>query len=239
MKRKSWPMPGIVVAALVLLVAGTGVFFTVPALADDSMDARHLTEKARITVETFGKAPEMEGFRELMKTAKGIFIAPQIIKGAFIVGAAGGSGVFAARDNKTGRWMGPAFYTIGEASFGFQIGGQASEVVLLAMSERGVASLLASSVKLGADIGVAAGPVGMGAAAATANFSADIVSFSRSKGLYGGLSLDGAIVKTRADWNDAYYGARVSPSDILVLKKVQSPHASTLLDELSRLASGK
>ena len=101
----------------------------------------------------------------LVKDARGVFIAPQILKGAFIVGASGGSGVLVARDSLTGRWLGPAFYTIGSASFGFQIGGSASEVVLLAMTDRGVNALLESSIKLGADVGVAAGPVGMGAAA--------------------------------------------------------------------------
>lgn len=94
------------------------------------------------------------------KKAKGVFIAPQVLKGAFVVGASGGSGVLVVRDEKTGGWNGPAFYTIGGVSFGPQIGGQASEVVLLVMTERRVSSLLSNSLKLGADVGIAAGPVG-------------------------------------------------------------------------------
>ncbi len=216
---------------------GVGVLAAVQARADDAMEARHLAEKARLTLETFSKAPEMEAFRNLVKDAKGIFVAPQIIKGAFIIGASGGSGVFVARDYKTGQWAGPAFYTIGEASFGFQAGGSASEVILLAMTDRGVYALLESSVKLGADIGVAAGPIGVGAAASTANLSADIITFARSKGLYGGISVDGAIVKTRNDWNSAYYGTSVTPSEILIRRTVSNPASASLIREVSRLTA--
>ena len=180
----------------------------------------------------------MDGFRSLVKNARGIFVAPQILKGAFFVGASGGSGVLVARDSLTGRWLGPAFYTIGSASFGLQIGGSASEVVLLAMTDRGVNALLESSIKLGADVGVAAGPVGMGAAASTANLSVDIVSFARSKGLFGGISVDGAVVKTRNDWNDAYYGGIVTPVDIFRKRIPANPHAIGLLTEAARIAGG-
>jgi len=106
------------------------------------------------------------------------------------------------------------------------------------MTDRGVNALLESSAKLGANVGVAAGPVGMGAAASTANLSADILSFSRSKGLYVGLSLDGAIVKTREDWNNAYYGGIVTPTDILLKRSVTNPDSGGLLDVIARLAAG-
>ncbi len=226
-------------AFIICVMIGTGALVAVPVRADDAMEARHLAEKACLTLETFSKAPEMEGFRNLITNAKGVFVAPQIIKGAFIIGASGGSGVFVARDYKTGQWAGPAFYTIGEASFGFQAGGSASEMILLAMTDRGVNALLESSVKLGADVGVAAGPVGIGAAASTANLSADIITFARSKGLYGGISVDGAIVKTRNGWNSAYYGTSVTPAEILIRRTVNSPFSARLIGEVSKLASGK
>ncbi len=218
----------LLVALAAALPAGAG--------ANDALEARHLVEKSVLTIETFAKAPEMEALRDLIKDARGVFVAPQILKGAFIVGAAGGSGVFVARDSKSGKWIGPAFYTIGEASFGLQIGGNASEVILLAMTERGVKAMLESSVKLGGDVGVTAGPVGMGAAASTANLSADIVSFGRSKGLYAGISLDGAIVKTRNGWNSAYYGKTTTATDILKKKDVHNSHAAELLNEVAKLA---
>ncbi len=218
---------GIVVMAA-LLVAGTGGV----VLANDAMNARHLVDKARITLDSFDKAKDMSAFRDLLKDAKGVFIAPQILKGAFVVGASGGSGVFMVKDAE-GKWSQPAFYTIGSASFGLQIGGEASEVVLLAMTDRGVDALLSDSVKLGADVGVAAGPIGMGASAATANLSADIISFARSKGLFAGISLDGAVVKVRDTLNDAYYGAKVMPTDILVKRTVANRHSERLISAVS------
>jgi len=219
---------GILVMAA-LLVAGTGGL----ALANDATDARHLVDKARLTLDSFDKAKDMSAFRDLLKDAKGVFIAPQILKGAFIVGASGGSGVFMVRGAATQEWSQPAFYTIGSASFGLQIGGQASEVVLLAMTDRGVTALLSNSVKLGADIGVAAGPVGVGASAATANLSADILAFARSKGLFAGISLDGAVVAVRDSLNNAYYGTPVSPTDILVKRTVMNRHSDRLISAIS------
>jgi SH3 domain-containing YSC84-like protein 1 len=206
------------------------------AKSKDAMNARHLTERAKQTLETFSQAPEMGAFRSLIKSARGVFIAPQVIRGAFIFGASGGSGVFVARNRLTQRWIGPAFYTVGGASFGFQAGGDASEIVLLAMTDRGVNSLLETSFKLGADVGLAVGPVGMGAAASSANLSADIISFSRSKGLYGGISLDGAVVKTRMDLNQAYYGTITTPVDIFLKSSVNNPHSLPLLDLVGQLS---
>ena len=218
-----------------------GVLFlavlALPAFADDLGDSRQLVSKATMTFENFTKAPEMDALRSLLKDAKGIFIAPQILKGAFVVGAAGGTGVFVAYDSKTGHWAGPAFYTIGEGSLGFQIGAEASELVLLAMTDRGVNALLNSSAKLGADAGVAAGPIGMGAAASTANLSADIISFSRSKGLFAGISVDGAVVAVRDGLNNAFYGkANLSPRDILIKRTVTSEHSMGLIKEIARAA---
>jgi SH3 domain-containing YSC84-like protein 1 len=219
---------GIVVLAALLLTGTGGV-----VLANDAMDARHLVDKAKITLDSFDRAKDMSAFRDLLKDAKGVFIAPQILKGAFIVGVSGGSGVFMVRDAATHKWSQPAFYTIGSASFGLQIGGQASEVVLLAMTDRGVTALLSNSVKLGADVGVAAGPVGIGASAATANLSADIVAFARSKGLFAGISLDGALVKVRDSLNHAYYDAKVTPTDILVKRRVANRYSGRLISAIS------
>jgi SH3 domain-containing YSC84-like protein 1 len=238
--RKSYDPIRIVFAALIFFSLGGAAFFLpTRAAADDAMDAQHLIERATLTLETFSSAPAMDALRNLIKDARGVFIAPQILKGAFIVGASGGSGVFVARDTLTGQWAGPAFYTMGGVSFGLQIGGDASEVVLLAMTSRGVNVLLESSVKLGADVGVAVGPVGMGAAASTANLSADILSFARSKGLYAGISVDGAILKTRSDWNNAYYGSIATPVDILIKRAVQNPRSAGLLERVSKLAESK
>jgi len=179
------------------LTAAVMTFDAFPAFADEKQETTQLVEKARFTLENFMTDSNMGPVRDLIRRARGVFIAPQVVKGAFVFGLSGGSGIFLVRDERTRNWEGPAFYTVGGLSFGLQIGAQASEVILLVMTERGVSSFLASNVKLGADAGIAAGPVGIGAAAASANLSADILSFSRSEGLYGGISLEGAVVKTR------------------------------------------
>ncbi len=206
--------------------------------ADDRQEAEQLVEKAKFTLDDFMADKNMSAFHDLIKKARGIYIAPQVLKGAFIIGASGGTGVLVVWDGKSGQWVGPAFHTLGGASFGLQIGGQASEVLLLAMTERGVTAMLSNSFKLGADAGIAAGPVGAGVAASTANLSVDILTFARSKGLYGGVSLDGAVMAVRAGLNDAYYGKRVTPTDILVRREVSNPQASGLIQSVRR-ATGK
>jgi len=207
-----------------------------PASADDKQEAAQLVEKSQMTLRSFTTDSSMGAFRDLIKEARGVLVIPQLLKGAFVVGASGGSGVLLVRDGNADRWFGPAFYTIGGASFGLQIGGQASEVVLLAMTERGVTSLMASSFKLGADAGVAAGPVGVGIAASTANLNANILTFSRSKGFYGGISLDGAVVATRGGLNEVYYGKEVNPSDIFVRREVTNYQVHGLISEVTKLA---
>ena len=210
-----------------------------PTRADDAQDARQLVEKAKLTVEQFQKDSNMGGFRDLAKKAKGMLILPQMLRGAFIVGASGGSGVLVAWDAKAGQWRGPAFYTLGGASFGFQAGADAAEVIILTMTERGITQLLSPQVKLGADISVAAGPVGAGTGAATAGLSADLVSYSISKGLYGGFSVDGSVAGVRAAMNQAYYGKAVGPTDILIKGTANNPQANALIGAVAKLTSGR
>jgi lipid-binding SYLF domain-containing protein len=224
------------VAGIILLLACL-VAVAQPSAADDALEARQLAEKAQFTVESFVADANMEAALDLLKKAQGVFIAPQLLKGAFIVGASGGSGVFLARDDKTMKWSGPAFYTLGGVSFGLQAGGEASEILLLVMSDRGVSALLSNNFKLGADASVAVGPVGAGVAGATAALSADIVSFSRSKGLYGGISLDGSVIAVREGWNQAYYGKSVTPTDILIHRSVSQPHSSGLIAAVTKASS--
>lgn len=229
-------LAGIVLPAMMLLstVAAVGLR---PALAGDAQQARQLVEKGRLTLEGFATDPSMgDGLRALLKRARGVLIYPQVLRGAFFVGAGGGTGMLLARDRKTGEWSGPAFYSMGQLSYGLQAGGDASEVILVALTERGVTALLSTSAKLGVDAGIAIGPVGAGAEAASANLSADIISYSRAKGLYAGISLEGAVVATRSDLNHAYYGPSASPTDILISRTARNPHAAALIEEMARVA---
>lgn len=204
------------------------------AAAEKVADAQKLVEEATQTLKNFEADPEMKWFREHMSEAQGLLIAPQVLKAGFIFGGSGGNGVLLARDSKTGEWSQPAFYGIGSVTFGLQIGGQASELAMMVMTQKGLDSLLTTSVKLGADVAVAAGPVGAGATAATA----DIISFSRTKGVYGGLNLEGSVVKVRNGLNEAYYGKPVGPRDILITGDVSNPQAQPLVEAVSQVGSG-
>jgi lipid-binding SYLF domain-containing protein len=206
---------------------------SVPARANDKRESAQLVEKACMTFDNFLHDKNMSAFRDLLKDAKAVLIAPSLLKGAFIVGASGGNAVAMVR-GKNNRWSEPAFYTIGGASFGLQIGGQSSELILLAMTDRGANALISDSFKLGADVGVAAGPVGIGAQAASANLSADILSFSRSKGLYGGISVDGSVIAVRGGLNDAYYGKVVSVRDIFLRHDLHNPRSDCLIQGLAK-----
>ena len=125
---------------------------------------------------------------------------------------------------------------MGGISIGLQAGGSVSEVILLIMTQRGIASLMASSIKLGAHVSVAAGPVGGGVSAETANLSADILSFAKAKGVYGGVSLSGAVVSVRSGMNRAYYGRQVANADILILRSITSPHSRDIISLVTAAA---
>ena len=140
-----------------------------------------------------------------------------MLKGGFIIGGTGGTGVLVVRDEKTNDWSQPAFYTIGSVTLGLQIGGEASQLIVMAMSQKAIDSLLSSSFKFGGDASAAIGPVGAGA---KENITADFISFAKSKGLYAGINLEGAVVNVRDSLNEAYYGKKVAPVDIIINKDV-------------------
>jgi lipid-binding SYLF domain-containing protein len=202
--------------------------------ADDLQDARELVDRARIALEGFATDPVMGGFRDLLKRARAVLVVPGFVRAAFLLGVAGGSGVLVAQAQ--GEWSPPAFYRLGGASVGIQAGGDASDVVLLIMSNAGLGAFRTSTLKLGLDASIAAGPIGAGMAASTAALSADIVQYSRSHGLYVGVSVDGSLVSVREESNLAFYGQPVTPVDILIRRSVSNPAAAPLLDLVGRLA---
>jgi lipid-binding SYLF domain-containing protein len=221
----------IVVFALVF-----GMFtsaFLYPALVAAASEEQLLVDKARITVESFMSDPNMSWLKEHLKEAKGILIVPSLLKAGFVFGGSGGHGVLIVNDAKKGQWSQPAFYTIGSVSFGLQIGGEDAEVIMMLRTQKAVDALLTTSVKLGGDTSIAVGPVGAGA---KSNVVADIFSFSRSKGAFAGLALDGSVITTRDKWNAAYYGKPASPVDILVTHSVSNPGSAELRKTVSRYA---
>ena len=191
-----------------------------------------LVADAQTTLSNFLRDPDQTWIQDNLNRAKAVLIAPQIVKAGFIFGGSGGRGVLVARDGRT--WAGPAFYNLATASVGFQAGVEVSEAIIVVMTDKGLNSLLSSSFKIGGDASVAAGPVGAGA---KSTVTADLITFTRAKGVYGGLNLDGTVVHTNSGWNDAYYGGKnLLPPDILIRKTVQNPKSAPLLTAVARAA---
>ena len=222
------------------------IFFSILACAtasttsDKPATQQLLVDEARIVVDTFAVSQEMGSFRNHLKLARGVLVVPDLYKGAWFLGGSGGRGVLLVKDQKTGKWFGPAFYTLGSVSFGLQFGGQKSKAIILVITQKGINSLQKTSVKLGGDASVAAGPVGIGAQGATApSLNVDYISFTRSKGAFIGISLDGAIIDENYDWNKAYYGKPVGPSDILLTHSVTNPKADKLRAAVAKASAAK
>lgn len=192
--------------------------------------ADKLVDDAQYTIQRFADDKELAWVHEHIGSVKGIMIVPQEVKGGFVLGGSGGNGVLLARDGSN-KWSAPAFYTMGSVTFGLQAGAEVSEIVLLVMTDKGMDALKTADVKLGGEVSVAAGPVGAGAQAQTA----DIIAFSRSKGLYGGLNLEGAVVTPRSAWNAAYYGHDIKPSQILADEGTGMGKASALREAVASL----
>ncbi len=190
---------------------------------DQSADARDTVDKARITIEELTRDKNFGAMHEGLKRARGVLIFPQIIRGAFFVGGSGGTGVLLAHEGDN--WVGPAFYTIGSASLGVQFGGEAAQVVILVNSQKALDGLYTSHLKLGTDASVAAGPIGQGGGLA---ITSDLVSYSKSKGAFVGISLEGSVLDVRESLNTAYYGRSVTPLDILVRHTASNPQADAL-----------
>ncbi len=204
------------------------------ATAHDMQKAQGIVDKARVTFQNFMNDPNYTWMHQNMDRARGILIYPQVLKGGFIFGGSGGTGVLVVKDQRTGSWSEPAFYTMGSVTFGLQIGGEAAEVVVMAMTQKAIDSLLSSSFKLGGDTSVALGPVGIGAKANMdlPSVTADFLSFAKSKGLYAGLNLEGAVIGVRDSLNRAYYAKSVAPADIMVKHDVTNPRAAQLQESL-------
>ena len=221
---KSFSSAMLVVAAAVGIAAG-------PAYAQG--DQQVLVNQADTTLTNFMRDPEMKWLQQNIGRAKAVMIAPEIVKAGFIIGGSGGRAIVLAKAN--GKWVGPSFYTMATASVGFQAGVAVSEMVTLVMTDKGLNSLLAASFKMGGDASVAAGPVGAGA---KSDIVADLITFTRAKGVYGGLNLDGTLVNLSDEWNKAYFGKPVLPPDILIKASVHNKGADKLLANVAK-AAGK
>jgi lipid-binding SYLF domain-containing protein len=167
--------------------------------------------------------------KDLLDKARCVVVMPSVLKAAFVVGGSYGRGAMVCRTGKdfSGPWGAPSMYALEGGSVGFQIGGQATDFVFLVMNDRGLNSLLRSKVKLGADVSIAAGPIGREASAdSDVLLRAEILSYSRTRGVFAGVSLEGSTLRPDNDANRAIYGREISASEIIRGSEVQPPEAS-------------
>lgn len=192
-------------------------------------EPQKLVSDAQVAFTHFLRDPDQTWVHDNIGRAKAVLIAPQIVKAGFIFGGSGGRAVLVAHEGQT--WAGPAFYDLATASVGFQAGVEVSEALIMVMTDKGLNSLMSNSFKIGGDASVAAGPVGAGA---KSTVTADLITFTRSKGVYGGVNLDGTVVHSNSKWNDAYYGGNnILPPDIIIRRTARSPRAAPLLNEVA------
>lgn len=218
-----------------LLVCFAALLISAPAMfaANDEREADRVKDAGTVLKEILNIPDDIP--KDLLDKAECVIILPSVKKGAFVVGGSYGRGVMVCRggEHYKGRWGAPALYALEGVSVGFQLGGQATDFVLLVMNPKGAQSLLSSKVKLGADASAAAGPKGRTAEGATdIVMNAEILSYSRNKGLFAGVSLEGSTLRSDGGANENLYGKKLSAKEIIREGKVGVPACAHELDSL-------
>jgi lipid-binding SYLF domain-containing protein len=219
-----------------LLLAGMLAFSTLAVAkpASEKDERERLENSGKVMQEILNVPDDIP--QDLLDKARCVVVLPSVVKAAFVVGGSYGRGVMVCRtgNNFSGPWGAPAMYALEGGSFGFQIGGEATDFVILIMNDRGMSSLLHSKVKLGGDASVAAGPKGRSASAESdVTLRAEMLSYSRARGAFAGVSLEGTTLRPDKDANERLYGKGVTADSIVMEKKVEAPEAAhTLISAL-------
>ena len=219
-------MKKLIVCAILFFFSATATF-----AADDLREQDRVKDAGVVLKEILNIPDDIP--QDLLNKAECVIILPSVKKGAFGIGGSYGRGVMVCRggEHYTGRWGAPAMYALEGISIGFQLGGQATDFVLLVMNPKGAQSLLSSKVKLGADASAAAGPKGRTAEGATdIVMNAEILSYSRNKGLFAGVSLEGSTLRSDGGANENLYGRKLSAKEIIREGKVGVPACARELD---------
>ena len=223
MRSRSLAAAAVAVVPLWLSGCSTG-----PGGEQTLVDRAALTVQ-ELTTQTVSSSPSI-----MLRRAKAVMICPRVFKAGFFFGGEGGNCVLVARAGN-GTWSYPAFYTLGSGSFGLQIGIQDSQVIIMIMTDRGLTAVMDSQIKLGADAGLAIATLGAGVQGSTTTaVGADIVAFSESRGLYGGISLEGSVMATDTRANQGYYGQPYASRQIVVSMQGTNPGADPLRELLTR-----
>jgi lipid-binding SYLF domain-containing protein len=206
------------------LTLGVCIMFVASALYAANKEQTRLENSGTVMQEVMDVPDNIP--QELLEKAECIIVFPSVLKAAFVVGGSYGRGAMVCRTGEhfNGPWGSPAMYALEGGSIGFQLGGQATDLVLLVMNERGASSILNSKVKIGADASAAAGPKGRDASADTdAYLRAEILSYSRSRGLFAGISLEGSTLRPDDDASADVYGRKITAREIVLGNKTEVP----------------
>jgi lipid-binding SYLF domain-containing protein len=215
------------------LAALTAVSLFVAGCAREPGDEQALVDRSTLSVQemmtSLGDAP-----RDMLRKARAVMVCPRVFKAGFFAGGQGGGCVMLTRSGN-GTWSYPAFYGLGSGSFGFQFGVQDAQMLLMILTQKGLDAVLDSQFKFGANASVAVATIGAEVqGSTTAAMGADIVAFAMSRGLFGGVALEGSIMGTRTEWNQGYYGQPFGARDIVVRMQGVNPGADPLRQVLTR-----
>ncbi len=205
-----------------------------PLAAHAQSVQQQLVDRATLAAQDMVNNRDGRDAQHVLRRARAAMICPQVFKAGFLIGGQGGNCVLVARD-AAGSWSAPAFYALGGGSIGFQAGIQDTEVMFMIMSDRGLSAIMDSQFKLGADASATFVDLGGGIeGATTAALRADIVGFTRARGLYAGVSLSGSLLGAKSDWNAAYYGRPVAAQQIVLGMEAANPAADSLRQVLTQ-----
>lgn len=220
-----------------VVVAALACWGVAPVAVRAQQEEADRLREATTVLQELVDAPDVSVPNWVREKAVAIAVFPSVKKGAVVVGGQFGRGVLSARSPKTGSWSAPAFLTLTGGSFGLQLGGQAVDLVLVVMDQRGLEQLLRNQFKIGGDASVAAGPVGRDATASTdIQMRAKILSYSRSRGLFAGISLNGSTIRQDRDAHERFYGRSYSSKEIVLERLGGAPDpVPAWRDQLARL----
>ena len=213
------------------------VLSALPLAARAQTEQQALVDRATLAAQDMLNDQDGHDAQSVLRRARATMICPRVFRAGFLFGAQGGGCVLVARDG-SGSWSSPAFYSMGSGSFGFQAGLQDSEVMMMIMTDRGLRAVMDDQFKLGADAGATFVQWGGGIEGATTGaIGADIVGFTRSRGLYAGISISGSMLTARSEWNRAYYGREEAAQQIVISMDANNPGAAPFREVLGRFGS--
>lgn len=210
------------------------VLAIMPTMAWAQSDQQETVDRAALAAQDLMNDNNGKDAQSVLRRARAVMICPRVFKAGFLLGGQGGTCVLTARDGG-GSWSSPAFYSLGGASIGFQAGIQDAEVAFLIMTQKGLTAIMDSQFKVGADAGATFIDLGGGVEGATSMaINADVVGFSRARGLFAGISLGGSVLSSKSEWNAAYYGRPVGVQQIVLTMEATNPAADPLRAILTR-----